>query len=68
MHAAAVLIHTTGDWLTDKGIPTPIAWVFGHCDRISLGLFRVNGLLERAIVAPLLSVVGAVLLCTHLAP
>jgi hypothetical protein len=64
--AAGVLIHIAGDWLTDEGIPTPIAWIFGHRDRLSFGLFRVNGPLERAVIAPVLSVAGVLLLASHL--
>ncbi len=64
--AAGVLIHIAGDWLTDEGIPTPIAWIFGHRDRLSFGLFRVNGPLERAVIAPVLSFAGVLLLAAHL--
>lgn len=64
--AAGVLIHIVGDGLTTEGIPVPIAWMFGHRDRLSLGLFGVNGLLERAVIAPLLSLATVVLLCAHL--
>lgn len=64
--AAGVLIHIAGDWLTDEGVPIPIAWIFGHRERLSVGLFGVNGPLERALIAPLLSIAGVVLLWAHL--
>jgi membrane-bound metal-dependent hydrolase YbcI (DUF457 family) len=64
--AAGVLIHIAGDWLTNEGIPIPIAWILGHRDRLSVGLFKVNGLLERTLVAPALSLAAVVLLAAHL--
>lgn len=64
--AAGVLIHIAGDWLTDEGVPVPVVWILGHRRRLSLGLFEVNGLLERAVIAPVLSIAGVVLLCAHL--
>ena len=64
--AAGVLIHIAGDWLTDEGVPIPILWILGHRRRLSLGLFGVNGPLERALIAPLLSLAGVLLLCSHL--
>ena len=63
---AGVLIHIAGDWLTDEGVPIPILWILGHRRRLSLGLFGVNGPLERALIAPLLSLAGVLLLCSHL--
>ena len=64
--AAGVLIHIVGDWLTTEGVPVPIAWIFGHRERLAVGLFGVNGPLERAVVAPLLSIAGVMLLAAHL--
>lgn len=64
--AAGVLIHIAGDWLTDEGVPIPVVWIFGHRERLSVGLFGVNGIIERALIAPLLSIACIVLLCAHL--
>ena len=49
-----------------EGVPVPILWLLGHRRRLSVGLFGVNGLLERALIAPLLSLAAVLLLCAHL--
>ena len=64
--ALGVLVHIIGDWLTEEGVPIPVGWLFGHRDRLSAGMFRVNGLVECALIAPLLSVAALALLCAHL--
>lgn len=64
--AAGVLVHIAGDWLTVGGVPVPVLWLFGRDRRLSAALFGVDGPLERAVVAPLLSAAVVVLLCLRL--
>ena len=64
--AAGILVHVLGDWVTTGGIPVPVTWLTTNPRRLSLDLFRVGGILERAVVAPALSLAGILLLVTQL--
>ncbi len=56
--AGGVLVHIAGDFLTEGGVPVPVAWLFGVDRRLALGLFRTGHTVERMIVAPALTCVG----------
>ncbi|WP_162802043.1 metal-dependent hydrolase [Ornithinimicrobium murale] len=64
--AGGVLVHILGDLITTEGVPIPIVWLFGVKQRISLQLFSVNSRMERAVVAPALSLGTVFLLAGHL--
>ena len=64
--AAGVLVHILGDLVTSEGVPVPIIWLLGGRRRISMGLFRVNGALERFLVAPALSLLGVALFFAYI--
>lgn len=54
--ALGVLVHNLGDLPTKGGLPVPILWIFGDRRRISLGLFAVNGPIERWVITPVLAI------------
>lgn len=56
--ALGVVVHILGDLLTEEGVPLPILWVLGDRRRIAIKAFATNSLLERALVAPALSLLG----------
>lgn len=64
--AAGVVVHVLGDLVTTGGVPVPGTWLTTQPRRVSLNLFRVGGTLERAVVAPALSLAGILLLGTQL--
>lgn len=64
--AAGVVVHVLGDLVTTGGVPVPFTWLTTHPRRVFLNLFRVGGTLERAVVAPALSLAGILLLGTQL--
>lgn len=52
--ALGVVVAIAGDFITEEGVPIPIAWIWTR-RRIGLGLFRVDGLIENGPVALLLA-------------
>ena len=64
--AAGVLVHIAGDWVTTEGVPVPVVWIADRRHRTGLGLFEVNNPLERALVAPALSLAVVALLLWRL--
>lgn len=63
--AVGMLTHIVGDFLTQEGIPVPVMWLVGDRRRLSAHLFRTGQLLERALVAPALCLLGIGLLCVR---
>lgn len=53
--ALGVLVHNLGDLPTTGGLPVPVLWLLGNHRRLTLGLFDVNGALERWIITPTLA-------------
>lgn len=49
-----VASHIVGDLLTNEGVPLPIVWIWTR-NRVALSLFKTNGIVERAVVAPALT-------------
>jgi membrane-bound metal-dependent hydrolase YbcI (DUF457 family) len=61
--ALGIAVHILGDLLTEEGIPLPVLWLFGHRRRVAVQAFHTNSVLERALVAPALSLLGVWLFC-----
>ena len=61
--ALGIAVHILGDFLTEEGVPMPILWILGDRRRLAVQAFHTNSLLERALVAPALSLLGVWLFC-----
>lgn len=59
--AGGVLVHIAGDFLTDRGVPVPVLWLFDPTRRMGLGLFSTNRSVEKLVVAPALTGIGLLL-------
>lgn len=64
--AAGMLVHIAGDFPTTGGVPLPVVWLFNRDLRVSMSMFRTDGLLERIVITPALGLIGLWLLVAHL--
>ena len=53
--ALGALVHIVCDGLTSGGVPVPLVWLLRR-RRVAVPMVRTGGVLELAIVAPLLTI------------